>query len=461
MAHDTYQSAFGTRYASSGMSRIFSDDHKYATWRKLWAYLAEAQRRLGLGVTVEQVSEMRQHITDIDYDREAEIEAETHHDVMSHIRLYGECCPKAAPIIHYGATSCYVTDNTDVMLMREALQVIKRKTKDLIEYLCTLASLRCNDVTCGYTHLQKAQPTTVGKRITLWAQDFLLDFQDIGRAIDNLRPLGCKGAVGTLASFMQMCDNYWPTARNIDTYVTRAMGFAESIPVSGQTYTRKQDSRVMAVLSGIAQSASKYATDVRLLSGLGEMAEGFGVKQVGSSAMPYKKNPINCERVCALARMVICGYQNFATTAATQWLERSLDDSANRRVMIPEMFMAVDEILDTCLDVAHTMTTDDAEILSHVASSAGNALAEGILMHCVSRGGNRQELHEKLRDFGTKDGTKTPGEYIEFVVSDPAFNLSAEEAEYIVAHYPVFGAASEQVQDFVRYALNVVEESTP
>lgn len=428
-----YVSPLSNRYGSEAMRHVFSDGYKYTTWRSLWIYLAQAEHDLGVeAITQEQLDQMHDHRTTIDLDRAAELERETHHDVAAHVKLFGEQCPKAKPIIHLGATSCYITDNTEVMQMRDALWILVRKLKTLIASMCEMAEDFKDVATIGYTHFQPAQPTTVGKRVCLWANDLLMDYVDLVRCVECLEPLGCRGATGTSASFLELFNGDKDKVRQLEQAVVNKMGFGSQVPVCGQTYTRKQDVRVMNVLSGIAQSASKFATDIRLLSHTGEITEHFGEKQVGSSAMPYKHNPVTCENICSLSRYVICNAQNAAITASTQWLERSLDDSGNRRLMIPGTFIAVDSILDSYQKVVNGMVIHEEVIQSKLKDNLNMGAEQFIVIHVVN-GGDRQDAHEKLRS-----GSTTP----------PRVEHSAW----------LTGTASEQVDDFINTARVTIYE---
>lgn len=433
-----------SRYASPGMIDLFSDRKKYETWRTLWYLLAEQEKALGLDISEEQLTELRDNIGTTDIDRAREIETETHHDVMAHLRHYAEQCPKAAPILHLGATSCYITDNTDVITMLDAAHVIYDKLEKLVDTLADLAFKYKDVETVGRTHFQPAQPTTVGKRIAMWTQDFMMDLRNLDFQIDNVRPLGCKGATGTCDSFLKLLKDE-KLVVELDHRICCRIGPCRSCDISGQTYTRKQDFYLLQTLSGIAQSASKMATDIRLLSGLGEMFEPFGDSQVGSSAMPYKRNPMLCERVCGLSRYVVCSLQNAAITASTQWLERSLDDSSNRRIVIPEMFMATDAVLDTCVEIVSSLQVNRGVISDNLYENICNTATEGILMYCTARGGDRQKLHEKLRKYAI-GGT---GSFLVDIMNDPDFDMPVEELERIV-NSPNCGIASQQVERYTR-----------
>lgn len=443
--HDEYTSPFTDRYYTAKMSKLFSDDNKYSTWRWMWIWLASAQKRCGVNITDEQIEEMVLHVKDIPYNRVSELEAQTKHDVVAHLRAYAEQCPKAAPIIHLGATSCYVTDNTDVIVMRDAMKEIETQLKSVIGSLMDRAQQHKELPTVGRTHFQPAQPVSVGRRIAMWAQDFLMDLHNLKDQIDYLMPLGCRGATGTADSFLKLFNGNYTKVKQMEYHIVNNMGFQRAIDISGQTYTRKQDYYVMQVLSGIAQSACKMATDIRLVSGLGEMYESFGSGQVGSSAMPYKRNPITCEKICGLSRYVINLAQNAAWTAATQWLERSLDDSSNRRVVIPEIFMATSAILRYCEWVANNLTVDEDTIEKHITQFAENEVCEGIITAAVKKGKNRQTVHERLRVHYMS------GKPLTSIAEDPDIGIDAKELSGIIMGYAnsPCGAAAEQVASFV------------
>lgn len=457
--HDTYNSPIAGRYASKEMSDIFSDNNRYSTWRKLWLFLAEAQKELGVEITDAQIEEMRQHLCDIDFDRAAEIEKTTHHDVVAHIRAYAEQCPTAAPIIHLGATSCYVTDNTDVILMRSAMFELERKLRMLLRKMCYMAEIFSADPTLGYTHLQPAQPTTIGKRVAMWIQDFTMDYQNLVQQSTHLKPLGCRGATGTADSFLKLFRGHSDMVTEMENIILRKMGFESAFTVSGQTYTRKQDFYALQPISGIAQSASKFATDVRLLASKGEITEQFSSGQVGSSAMPYKRNPIQCERVCSLSRYLICDLQNLAITASSQWLERTLDDSANRRMVIPEMFILADYILTKCLSIVNGLNVDLFICKRHCDEQKYQFATEEILTLAVSRGGNRQELHEKLRRAFSL-GFRSPDtyKYLPVVVAnDEAFRVTKKEVYDILDNHKFTGMADQQTMNLVAEVRRIIE----
>lgn len=419
-----YTSPFSNRYGSDTMRRIFDDRYKFVTWRKLWVALARAEQDLGLNITDEQINEMGANVNNIPFHEAREYEKETKHDVMAHILAFGDQCPAAKPIIHLGATSCYVTDNTDVILQARALLLVRQRLIEVLMVLIRFARQYDDVVTVGYTHYQAAQPTTVGKRACMWIQDLIMDLDEVSRQLGNLKFLGCKGATGTAASFLELFDGNEEKVEQLEQKIAEAMGFDNVFPISGQTYTRKQDFNVIQCLAGIAQSASKFANDIRLLSNLGEVVEARGANQVGSSAMPYKANPINCERINSLGRLVISHLQSCATTTATQWMERTLDDSANRRIIIPESFIAIDEILITYTAVINRLYVNRSTIRRHVLEHEYLFLTEPILMHAVKHGGDRQELHGKIRKLiDSVDST----ELWERVVSDPDFHLTEDD----------------------------------
>ena len=403
---DTYESPLCSRYATKRMQYIFSPDFKFSTWRKLWIALAESEKELGLNITDEQIAEMREHVYDIDYAKAAEYEKKLRHDVMAHVHTFGEACPKAKPIIHLGATSCYVGDNTDVIQMRDGLIQIKSLLLGLVSVLTDFAEEHKNVPTLAYTHFQAAQPTTVGKRATLWLQDFLMDLDRLDYEAASLKLLGCKGTTGTGASFLELFHGDTDKVKAVEKKIAEKMGFNACMPVSGQTYSRKVDSYVLNVLAGIAQSASKMATDIRLLAHMKEFDEPFEQNQIGSSAMAYKRNPMRCERIVSLSRYVLNDAKNAADTAASQWLERTLDDSANRRIAIPEAFLATDAILNIAINVIKGGRIYPKVMEKHLKEELPFIASENILMDAVSRGGDRQELHEAIRQYSQKAAAK-------------------------------------------------------
>ena len=429
MNRQKYESAFSGRYASKEMQYLFSQDMKFTTWRKLWISLAKAEKALGLSITDEQIAELEAHADDVNYEEAEAYEKKLRHDVMSHVHAYGDQCPKARGIIHLGATSCYVGDNTDMIVNKKALELVRDKLKavlaNLREFALNYKALPC----LAYTHLQPAQLTTVGKRATLWMYDLYLDLCDLDFVIDSLALLGQKGTTGTQASFMELFDGNEEKIKELESRIAADFGFSKVVPVSGQTYTRKFDSRVTNVLASIAQSAAKFATDMRLLQSFKEMEEPFEKNQIGSSAMPYKRNPMRCERICALSRYVIADMQNPAMTASTQWLERTLDDSANRRIAISEAFLAIDAILGIYLNVTSDLVVYPKVIEARVMAELPFIASENIMMDLVRRGGDRQEIHEKIRVHSIAAGkmVKEQGEkndMLERIAADPSFNIT-------------------------------------
>ncbi len=451
---DRYESPLCSRYASKKMQFIFSPDFKFSTWRRLWIALAESEQELGLEITEVQLAEMRAHIDDIDYARAADYEKKLRHDVMAHLHAFGDLCPSAKPIIHLGATSCYVGDNTDVIQMREGLQQIKKLLVNAIAALGAFAEKYKDVPTLAYTHFQAAQPTTLGKRATLWAQDYLMDLDRLDFELSNLRLLGCKGTTGTGASFLELFGGDREKVLALEARIAAKMDFAACSPVSGQTYSRKVDSFVVNVLAGIAQSASKMATDIRLLSHLKEFDEPFESGQVGSSAMAYKRNPMRCERITSLARYVIADAQNPAITAATQWLERTLDDSANRRIAIPEAFLAVDAILTLAINVISGCRVYPKVMEKHLLEELPFMATENILMRAVSLGGDRQELHEAIRQYSveTAQHVKLEGgdnDLIGKLRADPRFCLDDAALAEILDVKAFVGLAPFQTESFI------------
>ena len=460
---NVYQSPLASRYASDEMLYLFSADKKFSTWRRLWVALARAEMELGLPITQEQVSEMESHLDDINYDAAARWEKELRHDVMAHIHAYGEQCPKAMPIIHLGATSCYVGDNTDIILMREGLQLLRDKLVRVLGRLAAFADQYKALPTLGFTHFQPAQMVTVGKRATLWMNDLLQDLEEVEYRISHLKLLGSKGTTGTQASFLELFEGDHEKCKELDRRIAREMGFDAVTPVSGQTYSRKVDAAVLATLSGIAQSASKFATDLRLLCHLKEVEEPFEAHQIGSSAMPYKRNPMRCERICALARYVMADAQNPVFTAATQWFERTLDDSANKRISVPEAFLAVDAILNIYDNVAGGLVVHEKVIRRHVLEELPFMATENIMMDAVKRGGNRQELHERIRVHSLEAGKniKDRGEannLIDLIAADPLFGMSREELTAHLEPGRYIGRCPEQVTEFLRDTVSPVLE---
>ncbi len=455
---DTYTTPLNTRYASKEMSYIFSDEMKFKTWRKLWVALAECEKELGLNITSEQIDELKANMENINYEDAKKREKEVRHDVMSHVYAYGLQCPKAKGIIHLGATSCYVGDNTDLIIMREALYIIKRKVINVISYLTKFA-LKYKDMpTLGFTHLQPAQLTTVGKRATLWIQDLYLDIENIEFVIQNMRFRGVKGTTGTQASFMELFNGDEEKVKRLDKMVTNKMGFEKEFMVTGQTYTRKLDSIILNTLSEIAQSAYKFSNDLRILQNMKEMEEPFEKNQIGSSAMAYKRNPMRCERMGSLARYIIVTALNPAITASTQWFERTLDDSANKRISIPEAFLALDGVLNLYINVSENMVVYPKVIESHVASELPFMATENIIMEAVKKGGDRQELHEKIRVHSMEAAKKVKVEgkkndLLERIIGDPFFKMSEHEILSLVDSKKFIGRAPGQVVDFIQQQI--------
>ncbi|MCR4434388.1 MAG: adenylosuccinate lyase [Clostridiales bacterium] len=460
---NTYESPLNSRYASREMQELFSPDMKFRTWRRLWIALAEAERELGLNITEEQINELKMHKDDINYDVAEKMEKEFRHDVMAHIHAYGMQCPKAKGIIHLGATSCYVGDNTDIILMTEALRLIKAKLVTVLKELSEFA-LKYKDMpTLGYTHYQPAQLVTVGKRACLWMQDLLMDLEDLEYVLSNMKLLGSKGTTGTQASFLSLFEGDHEKVKKLDRIIAEKMGFKDVFPVSGQTYTRKLDSRVLNVLSGIAQSAYKFSNDLRLLQSMKEMEEPFEEKQIGSSAMAYKRNPMRSERISSLARYVIVDAMNPAITASTQWFERTLDDSANRRISIPEAFLSVDAILNIYINISQGLVVYPMVIEKHILEELPFMATENILMEAVKRGGDRQELHERIRihSMEASKQVKVEGkknDLLERIASDPVFKLDLEDLKSLLKPQNYVGRAPEQVEDFISSYINPVLE---
>ena len=463
MPTNTYESPLSSRYASEEMLYLFSADKKFSTWRRLWVALARAEMELGLPVTQEQVEELEAHITDIDYQRAAEWEKKLRHDVMAHVHTYGELCPKAMPIIHLGATSCYVGDNTDIILMREGLILVRDKLVQVIAALAKFAEEYKALPTLGFTHFQAAQLVTVGKRATLWMNDLLLDLEEVEHRIASLKLLGSKGTTGTQASFLELFHGDHEKVKELERKIAREMGFEGVVPVSGQTYSRKMDYSVLSVLSGIAQSASKFATDMRLLCHLKEVEEPFEKNQIGSSAMPYKRNPMRCERICSLARYVIVDAGNPAVTAATQWFERTLDDSANKRISVPEAFLAVDAILQLYTNVISGGSPYPKVMERHLMEELPFMATENIMMDCVERGGDRQELHEAIRQHSVavaKEMKLNGGDndLLDRIAADDRFPMNRQELDALLDVHKFTGCAEGQTEDFLRQYVRPVLE---
>ena len=459
MSNDRYTSPLSERYASKEMQYIFSPDKKFRTWRKLWIALAETEKELGLDITDEQIEELKAHADDINYDVAKEREKVVRHDVMSHVYAYGKQCPKAKGIIHLGATSCYVGDNTDIILMSEALEIVRKKLINVIAELAKFADEHKNLPTLAFTHFQPAQPTTVGKRATLWTQEFLLDLEDLEYVLSTMKLLGSKGTTGTQASFLELFDGDQETIDKIDPMIAKKMGFETCYPVSGQTYSRKVDTRVVNVLAGIAASAHKMSNDIRLLQHLKEIEEPFEKTQIGSSAMAYKRNPMRSERIASLSRYVMVDAMNPAITSATQWFERTLDDSANKRLSVPEGFLAIDGILDLCLNVVDGLVVYPKVIEKRLMSELPFMATENIMMDAVKAGGDRQELHERIRELSMEAGrnVKEKGldnNLLELIAADPAFNLSLEELQKTMDPAKYVGRAPVQVEAYLNNVVN-------
>ncbi len=464
MSTDKYVSPLSERYASKEMQYIFSPDMKFRTWRKLWIALAETEKELGLPITDEQIEELKAHADDINYDVAKEREKVVRHDVMSHVYAYGVQCPKAKGIIHLGATSCYVGDNTDIIVMNEALKLVHKKLVNVIAELAKFAREYKDLPTLAFTHFQPAQPTTVGKRATLWMQEFLMDLEDLEYVQSTLKLLGSKGTTGTQASFLELFDGDQETIDKIDPMIAEKMGFKAAYPVSGQTYSRKVDTRVLNILAGIAASAHKFSNDIRLLQHLKEVEEPFEKTQIGSSAMAYKRNPMRSERIASLSRYVMIDALNPAITSATQWFERTLDDSANKRLSIPEGFLAIDGILDLCLNVVDGLVVYPKVIEKHLMSELPFMATENIMMDAVKAGGDRQELHERIRTLSMEAGktVKVEGKennLLELIAADPAFNMTLEDLKKTMDPKRYVGRAPLQVEKFLETVVNPVLEA--
>ena len=454
MGTDSYSSPLSERYASREMQYIFSQDMKFRTWRRLWVALAEVEKDLGLNITKEQIDELKQHQDDINYDVAQAREKEVRHDVMSHVYAYGVQCPKAKGIIHLGATSCYVGDNTDIIIMTEALRLVRKKLVNVIAELSRFAEKYKEQPTLGFTHFQPAQPTTVGKRATLWLQDFVIDLEDLDYVLDNMKLLGSKGTTGTQASFLELFDGDLDKVDRLDPMIADKMGFQNCMAVSGQTYSRKIDMKVANVLAGIAATATKMAQDIRLLQHLKEIEEPFEKSQIGSSAMAYKRNPMRSERICSLARYVIVDTLNPAITEISQWFERTLDDSANKRLSIPEGFLATDGILDLCLNVVDGLVVYPKVIEKHMMAELPFMATENIMMDAVKAGGDRQELHEKIRELSMEAGktVKVEGKdnnLLELIAADPAFHMTLDQLQQSMDPKKYVGCSAHQVDKFL------------
>ena len=463
MSTDRYESPLASRYASWEMLYLFSQDKKFTTWHRLWVALARGEMELGLPVTAEQVQELEAHVDEVDYEAARRWESKLRHDVMAHVHTYGDACPKAMPIIHLGATSCYVGDNTDIILMREGLWLIRDKIVKVLSYLADFAETYKALPTLGFTHFQSAQLVTVGKRATLWMNDLLMDLEEVEDRAGRLALLGSKGTTGTQASFLELFDGDHEKVKALEDKIAAEMGFDRVVPVSGQTYSRKVDWAVLSTLSGIAQSASKFATDLRLLCHLKEVEEPFEANQIGSSAMPYKRNPMRCERICGLARYVMADVMNPAVTAAAQWFERTLDDSANKRISVPEAFLAVDAILNIYANVASGLVVHEKVIEKHVREELPFMATENIMMDAVKRGGDRQVLHERIRQLSLEAGHTIkdlgqPNDLVERIAAEPMFGLTREEIEAHLDPSRYIGRCPEQVEEFLAWDVKPVLE---
>ena len=470
MSTDRYTSPLSERYASKEMQYIFSQDMKFTTWRKLWIALAETEMELGLSengkpvITQEQIDELKAHVNDINYDVAKEREKQVRHDVMSHVYAYGQQCPKAAGIIHLGATSCYVGDNTDIIVMHEALKLVHKKLVNVIAELAAFADKYKNLPTLAFTHFQPAQPTTVGKRATLWTQEFLMDLEDLEYVMNSLKLLGSKGTTGTQASFLELFDGDQETIDRIDPMIAAKMGFKECYAVSGQTYSRKVDTRVANILAGIAASAHKMSNDIRLLQHLKEVEEPFEKSQIGSSAMAYKRNPMRSERMASLADFVISDALNPAIVSSTQWFERTLDDSANKRMSVPEGFLAVDGILDLYLNVVDGLVVYDKVIIKHMMAELPFMATENIMMDAVKAGGDRQELHEKIRELSMIAGKRVKQEgldnnLLELIAAEPMFGVTLEELQSKLDPMKYVGRSKEQVDEYLANVIKPILDS--
>lgn len=461
VSRDAYESPFSTRYASAEMQYLFSQNKKFRTFRALWIALAKAEKKAGLDITDEQIAELEAHRNDINYDAAEAYEKKLRHDVMAHVHAYGDLCPKAKPIIHLGATSCYVGDNTDVIIMRDALKLVRGKLLAVIKNLRDFSMKYKGMPALGYTHLQPAQLTTVGKRATLWLYELILDLEDLDYVAGGLKLLGSKGTTGTQASFMELFDGDEEKIKQVEKDIAAEFGFDSCVPVSGQTYTRKFDSRVLNVLAGIAQSAYKFANDMRLLQSFKEMEEPFEKNQIGSSAMPYKRNPMRCERICALARYVISDTLNPQITAATQWFERTLDDSANKRLSVAEAFLAIDSILNIYINVTGEIVVYPKMIERRIMNELPFIASENILMDAVKKGGDRQELHERIRQHSVSTGKRVKEEgldnnMIDLIAADPAFGLTREEICANLDPKNYTGRSESQVEEFIAEVVDPI-----
>ena len=454
MQHDCYQSPFSTRYASKEMQFLFSEDHKFRTWRRLWIALARAEQAEGLPITDEQIAQLEAHKDDINYEDAVRREKECRHDVMSHVYAYGLQCPDAKGIIHLGATSCYVGDNTDILIMKDGLELVRRKLLSVMALLADFARKYKDVPALAYTHLQPAQLTTVGKRATLWLNELYMDYEELVHRMDSLALLGSKGTTGTQASFMELFEGDDAKINAVEQRIAKELGFEKVVPVSGQTYSRKVDAFVAATLSGIAQTAMKFATDLRILQNFKEMEEPFEKSQIGSSAMPYKRNPMRSERICAIARYVLIDALNPAVTAGTQWFERTLDDSANKRIAMAEAFLGVDSILNIMLSVCDGLVVYPKVVRARVMNELPFMATENIMMDAVKRGGDRHALHEKLRVYSQEAARLVkeegqPNTLIDMICADPDFGVTKEEVEKILAPINFVGRAPKQTEEFL------------
>lgn len=463
MEHNIYQNPLITRYASNEMAEIFSDEAKIKLWRKLWIVLAESQKELGLNITDEQIAELKQYQNDINWQTAQERERIVRHDVMAHVYAFGEQAKSAKPIIHLGATSCYVTDNAEIIMIYNALEVVKKKVVTLIDKLSNFAQKYKDLVTLGFTHFQAAQPTTVGKRATLWIQDLIIDFEYLEFLTNNIKLRGVKGTTGTQASFLKLFDGDSQKVQQLEKLVIKKLGFDAAYGVTGQTYTRKFDYSVLSALSMIAQSASKFANDLRLLQHLKEIEEPFEKNQIGSSAMAYKRNPMRSERICALARFVLSLPINASMTTSTQWFERTLDDSANKRIVIPQAFLAIDGVLNLYLNISENMVVYENMIKKHLVEELPFMATEEILMECVANGGDRQELHEKIRQHSVMSAAEVkqkgnPNDLLKRIANDPAFESVKDKLDILTDAKRFAGRAAEQVNEFYNNEIKTLIE---
>ena len=461
--HNRYTSPLTGRYASEEMQYIFSQDNKFRTWRKLWIALAETEHELGLNITKEQIDELKAHQNEINYEVAEAREKEVRHDVMSHVYAYGVQCPNAKGIIHLGATSCYVGDNTDIIIMRQGLELVRKKLINCINELSKFALKHKDLPTLAYTHFQPAQPTTVGKRSTLWINDLVMDLQDLDYVLDSLKLLGSKGTTGTQASFLELFDGDHSKCRELDQKIAEKMGFKSCYPVSGQTYSRKVDFRVLSILAGIAQSAHKFTNDIRMLQHMKEIEEPFEKHQIGSSAMAYKRNPMRSERIASLADYVMSDLMNPMLVSSTQWFERTLDDSANKRLSVPEGFLAIDGILDLYLNVVDGLVVYPKVIRKHLMAELPFMATENIMMDAVKAGGDRQELHEKIRQLSMEAGKTVKEEgkdnnLLELIAADPSFHLSLEDLEASMQPERYVGRSPKQTEDYINEVVNPILE---